>query len=93
MSRERRLGRGLEALLGRSWEEPEAAPAAEGEAQFDPAIDPQTTRDEHGQLWLDCTAIVANPYQPRQTFEEADIADLADSIRTHGICSRSWSAA
>ncbi len=27
----------------------------------------------------------ANPYQPRQTFDEAEIADLADSIRAHGI--------
>lgn len=89
MSRERRLGRGLEALLGRSWEEPEAAGSPEATPefstqQFAPA-DEQTTRDEHGQLWLNCSAIVANPYQPRQTFEEADIADLADSIRTHGI--------
>lgn len=87
MSRERRLGRGLEALLGRSWEEPEAtAPveaAYESTAEF--STPPQTTRDEHGQLWLDCTSIVANPYQPRQTFEESEIADLADSIRTHGI--------
>ncbi len=89
MSRERRLGRGLEALLGRSWEEPEAAPIAEAESNFEtgaePAHGPQATHDEHGQLWLDCLSIVANPYQPRQTFEEADIADLADSIRTHGI--------
>jgi ParB family chromosome partitioning protein len=85
VSRERRLGRGLEALLGRSWEEPEAAPAAEVETTFEPSLDPQATRDEHGQLWLDCTSIAANPYQPRQTFEEAEIADLADSIRTHGI--------
>jgi ParB family transcriptional regulator, chromosome partitioning protein len=87
VSRERRLGRGLEALLGRSWEEPEAA--APVETSYEPTAElsmpPQTTRDEHGQLWLDCTSIVANPYQPRQTFEEADIADLADSIRTHGI--------
>ena len=89
MSRERRLGRGLEALLGRSWEEPEAAPAAEVESPFEVSnelpLEPQTARDEHGQLWLDCVAIEANPYQPRQTFEEAEIADLADSIRTHGI--------
>jgi ParB family chromosome partitioning protein len=89
VSRERRLGRGLEALLGRSWEEPEAAPAAEAESPFEASygqpLDPQATRDEHGQLWLDCTSIAANPYQPRQTFEEAEIADLADSIRTHGI--------
>jgi len=79
----------LEALLGRSWEEPEAAPAAEVESPFETLheqpLEPQTARDEHGQLWLDCVAIEANPYQPRQTFEEAEIADLADSIRTHGI--------
>jgi ParB family transcriptional regulator, chromosome partitioning protein len=89
VSRERRLGRGLEALLGRSWEEPEAATAAPVETGYEPSFDqsavPPVARDEHGQLWLDCTTIVANPYQPRQTFEEADIADLADSIRTHGI--------
>lgn len=85
VSRERRLGRGLEALLGRSWDEPEAAPAAEVETPVETLLDTNSTRDEHGQLWLDCTSIVANPYQPRQTFEEAEIADLADSIRTHGI--------
>jgi ParB family chromosome partitioning protein len=43
------------------------------------------SRDSHGQIWLNCDAIERNPYQPRQTFEEAEIADLADSIRTHGI--------
>jgi ParB family chromosome partitioning protein len=79
----------LEALLGRSWEEPESAPAPESafetETQYAESVDEQATRDEHGQLWLDCTSIAANPYQPRQTFDEAEIADLADSIRTHGI--------
>lgn len=90
VSRERRLGRGLEALLGRSWDEPEQAPETNTgmEAQFATPVDssdPNTTRDEQGQLWLNCAAIVANPYQPRQTFDEAEIADLADSIRTHGI--------
>src|SRR4029079_18159734 len=37
------------------------------------------------QAWLNCDAIIRNPYQPRQTFDEAEIADLADSIRAHGI--------
>lgn len=89
MSRERRLGRGLEALLGRSWDEPEAAETAEAAPEanthYATPVDENTSRDEHGQLWLNCAAIVANPYQPRQTFDEAEIADLADSIRTHGI--------
>ena len=83
MSRERRLGRGLEALLGRAWDEPEGTPSP----TLDTAapLDQRTTRDEHGQVWLDCDAIERNPYQPRQSFDEAEIADLADSIRTHGI--------
>jgi len=83
VSKERRLGRGLEALLGRAWDEP-ATPAAT-EPAIDTPIDERVSRDEHGQLWLNCDAIVRNPYQPRQQFDEADIADLADSIRTHGI--------
>lgn len=111
MSRERRLGRGLEALLGRSIE-----PAAEGNLQGDqPSVeslsaeaaltahdaaegageatppagqastDVNVTRSDDGQQWLPVTGIDRNPYQPRQTFEEAEIADLCDSIRTHGF--------
>jgi ParB family chromosome partitioning protein len=72
----------LEALLGRAWEEPaERAPQAQDEAP----LDARMSRDENGQVWLDCQAIDRNPYQPRQTFHESEIADLADSIRTHGI--------
>lgn len=83
MSRERRLGRGLEALLGRAWEDPETPTAAE--AVVEPPLDGRMSRDTNGQLWLNCDAIERNPYQPRQSFDEAEIADLADSIRTHGI--------
>jgi ParB family chromosome partitioning protein len=50
-----------------------------------PPDDARTARDENGQLWMNCDAITRNPYQPRQNFDEAEIADLADSIRTHGI--------
>src|SRR5688572_17527168 len=91
VSKERRLGRGLEALLGRSWEDAsETTKTAGGEfgaaaSVSAPADDARITRDEHGQVWLDCDAIERNPYQPRQTFGETEIADLADSIRTHGI--------
>lgn len=83
MSRERRLGRGLEALLGRAWEDPETS--ATVEAAVEAPLDERTSRDAEGQLWLNCDAIERNPYQPRQSFDESEIADLADSIRTHGI--------
>jgi ParB family chromosome partitioning protein len=73
----------LEALLGRAWEDPEApSPVVPVTPSAD---DSRTTRDENGQIWLDCDAIERNPYQPRQAFDEAEIADLADSIRAHGI--------
>jgi ParB family transcriptional regulator, chromosome partitioning protein len=88
VSRERRLGRGLEALLGRAWEEPATTTSVESnatEVADSTLTDPRMSRDEHGQVWLDCDAIERNPYQPRQMFDEAEIADLADSIRTHGI--------
>jgi ParB family transcriptional regulator, chromosome partitioning protein len=81
VSKERRLGRGLEALLGRTWEEP----SSQAQAGVGTPPDERITRDDNGQQWLDCSAITRNPYQPRQTFDEAEIADLADSIRMHGI--------
>ena len=83
MSKERRLGRGLEALLGRAWDDGEAAPETTG--SIDVSGDSRVTRDENGQSWLNVESITRNPYQPRQTFDEAEIADLADSIRAHGI--------
>jgi ParB family chromosome partitioning protein len=74
----------LEALLGRAWDEPEAT-TAPASSSADSTLDGRVTRDENGQLWLNCDAITRNPYQPRQQFDEAEIADLADSIRAHGI--------
>ncbi len=83
MSKERRLGRGLEALLGRAWDD--AATPAASDAAIDAPLGDRMSRDENGQLWLNCDAIERNPYQPRQSFDDAEIADLADSIRRHGI--------
>src|SRR5215212_9061113 len=95
VSRERRLGRGLEALLGRSFEAPTgAAPVAAYEQE--PASEPpmlalsradasEVTHSADGQQWLPLSSVTANPYQPRTHFDEAEIADLCDSIRTHGF--------
>ena len=88
---QRRLGRGLEALLGRSLEEPAsvATPAPGGDASGSPASPVENAelmnRDEAGQLWLDLGVIQPNPHQPRKHFDEEQIADLADSIREHGV--------
>jgi ParB family chromosome partitioning protein len=58
---------------------------AEPEVGSETAVDTRVSRDAKGQVWLNCDAIERNPYQPRQLFDESEIADLADSIRTHGI--------
>ena len=89
MSRERRLGRGLEALLGRNYEGT-ATPGFQEPSELlasEPAsiVDGELTHSPDGQQWLPLSAIVANPYQPRTHFDEAEIADLCDSIRTHGF--------
>ena len=87
MSNQRRLGRGLEALLGRSLEEQPQAPVEDsGEvATSHQAADPNTSIDQEGQRWLDLGVIEPNPFQPRKSFDEEEIADLADSIREHGV--------
>jgi len=99
VSKERRLGRGLEALLGRSFEGPTPSPASISlhtlqESELNSAAEgpgdasnagSEVTHSADGQQWLPLTAISANPYQPRTHFNEAEIADLCDSIRTHGF--------
>jgi ParB family chromosome partitioning protein len=103
------LGRGLEALLGRTFASEEssyanpvqepAAPAPYGvaseggyssdlpQALMTGVVDggADVTRSSDGQQWLPLVAVDRNPYQPRTEFDEADIADLCDSIRTHGF--------
>ena len=90
MSKERRLGRGLEALLGRSLDEPAPthAPVPQAtptESPAEPMSDGVMSRDGDGQRWLDLSVIEPNPHQPRKHFDEEEIADLADSINERGV--------
>lgn len=86
MSNQRRLGRGLEALLGRSLEEGGVAATAETVgAPVENLSQEVTSRDESGQTWIDLGVVQPNPHQPRKHFDEVEIADLADSIREHGV--------
>src|SRR5688500_5564518 len=67
----RRLGRGLEALLGSA---SLATPAAIADAR------------DRGELQrIRLGDIRPNPYQPRRTFDEADLADLESSLRQNGL--------
>lgn len=105
MNKERRLGRGLEALLGRAGLDP--APATQGTA----ALAAQPARPAaagglgsgaarlmlHAPEELEQAAatlptsevppavIDANPWQPRTVVDDADLAELANSLREHGL--------
>lgn len=67
----RRLGRGLNALLGGGHDE---QPVAEREAA--PVDDPNVIHIE---------LIERNPYQPRRDFGKDELEELTGSIREHGI--------
>jgi ParB family transcriptional regulator, chromosome partitioning protein len=104
VSKERRLGRGLEALLGRAGIEPAAtAPVMDGSAAV--AARPAGTGLGSGAARLilhaaeeveeaaaslpandlAVTLVDPNPWQPRTVLGDADLAELADSLREHGL--------
>jgi ParB family chromosome partitioning protein len=63
---EKRLGRGLEALLG-------------------PAVTREAAQQSGALRELPVAQIRPNPYQPRTTFDEQELKDLADSIAASGL--------
>lgn len=97
MSKERRLGRGLEALLGMGAEPVAGGPAhsnssASGHAPApalrvasSPAFDDSPSSSADGLLSLSIRELEANPFQPRREFDESEIESLAASIRSHGL--------
>lgn len=81
LPKKRRLGRGLESLLGGGIEddlrEPGATGAGEGAAGGDAA--------PGSLLNLSVFEIDENPFQPRRDFSESEIASLAESLKDHDI--------
>jgi len=93
VSKDRRLGRGLAALLGNT--EDGSGETTLGENQVvdqvfqvpRPAVggsaSDATDGPENGILQLDVASIDSNPFQPRREFGESEIASLAESLREH----------
>ncbi len=84
MSKERRLGRGLEALLGRSLNEPQRSEQLSLHVPQEGDGD-ATNASIGGPLSVNVLSIDRNPFQPRREFDDAEIAELAASIREHGL--------
>jgi ParB family chromosome partitioning protein len=119
VTKERRLGRGLEALLGRlptQAETPQPADTAGGpptdqppgfpyspdqapaigpyQGPIQPPSDqqpaaqgplPSGTAATQGSQQIDVQQIDANPFQPRQDFDPAEMQSLTDSLTAHGL--------
>lgn len=75
-SSKKRLGRGLAALMG-DLDQPVAKPEVLNEAP-----EPVPSR---GERMVPIEKIRANPNNPRRHFSDSDLADLANSIREHGV--------
>jgi ParB family chromosome partitioning protein len=78
----KRLGRGLEALLGRVGVSPEPESFHTGE------VSQSGTSEERTAIpgsKIDITKIEPNPFQPRKVFDEAELEQLAQSLSTHGL--------
>ena len=84
----RGLGRGLSSLLGDAGVAAgvSAAPSAGNSPGSSEAVAPS------GLMELPIEWINSGPWQPRRRFDTETLAELADSIRSRGWCSRSWCA-
>ena len=78
----RRLGRGLEALLGSA-----AAPTREQREVRDPSTTTSPPSPDHRgtPLSLAVASIRANPFQPRREFKPEELAELEASLKTNGL--------
>jgi ParB family chromosome partitioning protein len=93
VSKDRRLGRGLAALLGTPLEDElhaEAIAAApSGGIAFPAGPEHRTLNPEPsaagGLLQLPVNEIEENPFQPRRDFSDVEIASLAESLKEHDM--------
>ncbi len=87
MSRERRLGRGLEALLSQTESASAPVEPIAGSIQPEggvPTEGGQASGDEN-LTNINVYEIDTNPYQPRTVFDSDEITNLAESIKQHGV--------
>lgn len=77
------LGRGLGSLIGGGVAKPAATPAPS--APSAPAAPAAAGSPALSLQELPLTSIVPNPRQPRRDFDDAQVKELADSIRSEGL--------
>lgn len=76
MSKQRGLGRGFDSLIPTQLDEQTAKEVG---------VAPAKTAGDDVVLQVSPADIDPNPHQPRSHFDDTQLADLADSIREHGV--------
>ena len=76
MANGKRLGRGLETLLGR------IGGGSPPEPEFGNSVEEQPVPPSNK---IDITQIVPNPFQPRKIFNEPELEQLSQSLHLHGL--------
>lgn len=82
-ARKRGLGKGLGALIPSVSDNDAPAPKMQEPAR-EQSIAPAVAQGD-GLVYIDPSAILPNPKQPRTVFEETALQELADSIRNDGV--------
>ena len=103
MSNQRRLGRGLEALLGRASALEIPTPTVGSTPAPSAPINPASSGASAARLILHTPEEVEeaastipvmdvstanvdpNPWQPRSSVDDADLAELSESLKQHGL--------
>ena len=85
MTRKKRLGRGLEALLNATGEPEGSDVVAVAESYPSEVTLPNQEPQEGDVVHISVYEIEDNPFQPRRVFGETEIASLAESLKEHDI--------
>ncbi len=80
-AKRRHLGRGLESLLGPINDQPDLPPRQE---EADKPFPPDKELQQALQM-VPVARITPNPYQPRKTWDDEGLTDLAASITANGV--------
>lgn len=87
MAQQYGLGRGLASLIPPKKNLPDEPSAAQSPVATPSALPPMTLSHPDTAVTREVAigAIVPNPHQPRLHFDEAKLAELAESIKEHGV--------